>query len=206
MSNGDSAKYFGEVRSAIVQKGDDRRRGIAGNREGRDSQPSRIQTKMILRDNDNLEDYIEVDYNPTIWPFEAKVEYNDKTIIGGQDALEFKSRKNEDFTLEFLFTDFGSHTPKTQFKQTTEWKLSWLESKSKSSIHYDEESSSFVNAPTVLMLERALNTDRVVIVKLAYKIELFNSVWQAQRARVQITFRKVFQRRKRKGGSGRRNI
>ena len=158
--------------------------------------------KLILRDEWDLDDKIECDFNPTEWPFSITVKYNDKSIIGGTDALEFKSRKDGDFSLSLLFTDYGSYKAKKFFKDTVDWKIKWLIEKTKTWL--GEVDGKFVDNPPVIMIEKGLEAFRAVILKLEWKEIMQDKLFTPIRAIVVVHFRKILRRRQRKKrGSGR---
>jgi hypothetical protein len=160
--------------------------------------------KLILRDEWDLQDKIECDFNPTEWPFSIQVNYNDKAVIGGTDALEFKSRKEGDFALNLLFTDYGYYTAKKTFKDTVDWKIKWLIEKTKTWL--GEVDDKFVDNPPVIMLEKGLEAFRVVILKLEWKEVMQDFQFTPIRATVVVHFRKIWRRRQRKKRGGGRNF
>jgi hypothetical protein len=181
------------IRSSVV--------GDAGRREvlnpssvGSDAKFDRIPRtrrggkKIILRNENDLTDYIEVDYNPTELPFSKTIKWNDKTVIGGEDALEFKGIGKREFTWTFLFTDFGYHRPKTN-KETVLAKLNWLDDRSRTNARLVD--GEFVDVPYILFLEKGDDVIRVVILKISGKETFLKENFDPDRAIVSVTFRRV---------------
>ena len=186
-----------ELRGAIV--GDPQRKvnvKTPKNVQTNDRQPKGMGKKLILRDEKNLEDYIELDYNPTTWPFEKTIEFNDKNIVGGDDAIEFKGIQRAEFTLEFFFTDFGYHGTKQGYKDSVTGKLNWLDSHSDPGLVFYED-EGMVQTPPIIFLEKGLEAMRVVMTKISGVHELMDSFFSPVRTKVSVTFRKVIRPRDR---------
>jgi len=163
---------------------------------------NKIGNKVVFRDEQNLDDFIELDYNPTTWPFEKTIEFNDKHIIGGDDAIEFKGIKKSEFSLELLFTDFCFHGSKQGYKDSVVGKLNWLDSHSNPGLFLIDD--RFVRTPNVIFIEKGIEAQRVVITKISGVEEIQDSQFSPIRARVSVTFRKVI--RPRQKGQDRRNF
>lgn len=179
--------------STIV--GDQGRRGVSNpSSADLDSRTNRIPKvkrggrKIILMDEDNFKDSIEFDYNPTELPFSKIINWNDKTIIGGEEALEFKGIGRREFTWQFFLTDFGYHRAKTS-EETVLAKLNWLEDKT--TVTRKMADGEVVDIPHILFLLKGDETIRVVILKIDGKQILLKKNFDPDRAIVNVTFRRV---------------
>lgn len=144
--------------------------------------------KIRLRVEDNLDNFIDVDYNPTEYAFSKVINWNDKTVIGGQEALEFKGIGRREFTWGFLFTDFGYHSSKTP-EETVLAKLNWLEDRTSPNRKFVDGEP--VDIPDILFLEKGNDVIRVVILKIDGKEIFLKENFDPDRAVVNITFRRV---------------
>jgi hypothetical protein len=181
------------LRSAVV--GDAPRREVLNpssvNSDAKFDRTPRIKRggkKIVLRNEDDLSDFIEVDYNPTELPFSKVINWNDKTVIGGEDALEFKSIGRREFTWSFFLTDFGYHRKKAA-KETVIEKLNWLEDRS--GVNTRVVDGEPVDIPYILFLEKGNDVIRVVILKIEGKETFLNEEFDPIRAIVNVTFRRV---------------
>jgi len=181
-----------DIKNAIVgRRGLDKKRG--GDKELNMSR-FYFGRKLLLRDETDLNDFIEMDFNPTTWPISASVEYNDQTVINGDDALEYKGRGAEEFTLALFFSDYGFYKEK-KFSETTAWKLAWLFKKTKPI--YREVDGQLIQAPPVIFVEKGFEAIRTVILKIDGIEEMQDVTFTPIRATVSVTFRKVFRVRER---------
>lgn len=182
---------LGRVRSSIV--GDEGRREVS-NPSSSVPQYWKLQKirkkgkKIRLRREDLLTDFIDLDYNPTELPFSKVVNWNDKTVIGGQEALEFQGVGRREFTWSFFFTDFGYHRSKTP-DETVLAKLNWIEDRTVPNRHFVDGES--INIPDFLFLEKGNDVIRVIILKINGKEILLKENFDPDRAIVNVTFRRV---------------
>ena len=144
--------------------------------------------KIRLRREDLLTDFMDLDYNPTELPFSKVVKWNDKTVIGGQEALEFKGVGKREFTWTFLFTDYGYHRSKTP-EETVLAKLNWLEDRTTANNKFVDGEPVLI--PDILFLEKGNDVIRVVILKIAGKETFLKENFDPDRAIVSVTFRRV---------------
>lgn len=144
--------------------------------------------KIRLRREDFLKDFMDLDYNPTELPFSKIVKWNDKTVINGQEALEFKGVGRREFTWSFFFTDFGYYRSKTP-EETVLAKLNWLEDRTTPNNKVVDGEPVLI--PDILFLEKGNDVIRVVILKIEGKETFLKENFDPDRAIVNVTFRRV---------------
>lgn len=179
------------MRSAIVGKGteeeedveDSPRAEYGGRYRGRGG------PRIILRREQRLDDFIEMDYNPTELPFSKVMKWNDKTVINREEALEFQNIGAREFTWSFLLNDWGYFRPK-QAKETVLRKLNWIEGMTEPNRQYDKDFEPF-DAPYVMFLEKGVDAVRVIILKFEGKETLLKPNFDPIRATINITFRRL---------------
>lgn len=182
---------LGRMRSAIVGKGAEAFEDVEDSPIAEVQGPYRGRggTKIILRREDNLESFIEMDYNPTELPFSKNIKYNDKSIINGEEALEFQNIGSRQFTWAFLLNDWGYFRPK-QAAETVRRKLNWLEGMTQPNRQYDKDFEPF-SAPYIFFLEKGVDAIRVIIIKFDGIEKLLKPNFDPIRATLNITFRRV---------------
>jgi hypothetical protein len=180
-----------QIRSAVIGQ-ETKRDVVAGKDEVTNFAPKTpgMGKKITLRKESNLNDYIELDYNPTEWPFELTPEYNDIEVEGSESALEWKSMGKREFTLACFFTDFGYHRKK-QPTESVYNKLSWLELAA-SNPEYQIIDGKGITAPPIILLQKGAEAFRVVITKVEGRETMQDSLLiRPERAEVNISFREV---------------
>jgi hypothetical protein len=187
----DFTKQLGQLRSAVVGE-EEKRDVIAGKDEATSYAPATpgMGKKITLRKESNLNDKIELDYNPTEWPFEVTPEYNEIEVDGSENALEFKSIGKREFTLACFFTDFGYHRRKNPGEKVFD-KISWLE-QAASIPEYQIIDGKGIMTPSIILVQKGAEAYRTVITKVTGRETMQDSLLiRAERAEVEITFREV---------------
>jgi hypothetical protein len=154
--------------------------------------------KIILTRESNLDSFMEFDYNPTVLPFSRVANWNDKTIIGEEEGLEFKGMGKSQFTWELFLTDWGYHRAKTRDETVLE-KLNWLNAHIVPNSHMvedDEGNLNHVLMPYVIFITKGVDSFRALITKIAGRQTLLNRKFDPIRATVNVTFRRIERRRK----------
>jgi len=187
------------VRNAVV--GQEQTRGVTAapkspNTVVNGSSGARVtgKTKMVFRKEHNLSDFIEVDYNPEKLPVRYSAKYNDKAVIGGDDAVEWQGINKREFPIELLFNDFGYHRTKG-FKESADYKLGWLQACITRPLLQVIDGKA-MTLPPVVFVEFGSRAFRAVIIKIdGYEEMQDNISYDPIRAKVSITVRVI--RRKR---------